>query len=40
MNTKEEVDFLFEKLKASVERIRKITAYTPDYDYEKIKKKQ
>ncbi|MEO2154562.1 MAG: aminotransferase class V-fold PLP-dependent enzyme [Nanoarchaeota archaeon] len=40
MNTKEEVDFLFEKLKASVKRIRKITAYTPDYDYEKIKKKQ
>ncbi len=39
MNTKEEVDFLFEKLKASVERIRKITAYTPDYDYEKIKNK-
>jgi len=39
MNEKEEIDFLVEKLKASVERMRKITAYTPDYDYEKIKEK-
>jgi cysteine desulfurase len=40
MNEKEEIDFLVEKLKASVERLRKITAYTPDYDYEKIKQKK
>jgi len=39
MNEKEEIDFLVEKLRASVDRMRKITAYTPDYDYEKIKEK-
>ena len=38
MNEKEEIDFLVEKLKASVSRMREITAYTYEYDYEKIKK--